>query len=59
MVLPSADDLLILLAVGRTGRYVSAAEALGVNHTTVSRRIAALEHALGTRVLTRVGSDGS
>lgn len=56
MGLPSADDLLILLAVGRTGRYISAAEALGVNHTTISRRIAALEQAIGTRVLTRVGA---
>jgi DNA-binding transcriptional LysR family regulator len=56
MALPSADDLLILLAVGRTGRYVQAAEALGVNHTTISRRIAALEQAIGARVLTRVGA---
>ncbi|MBF6485239.1 LysR family transcriptional regulator [Nocardia otitidiscaviarum] len=50
---PNADDLLVLLAVGRTGRYVSAAEELGINHTTISRRIAALERALGGRVLTR------
>lgn len=55
MALPSADDLLILLAVGRTGRYVTAAEHLGINHTTISRRIAALEEAIGARVLTRVG----
>jgi len=51
---PSADDLLVLLAVGRTGRFVSAAEELGLNHTTISRRIAALEQTLGGRVLTRV-----
>lgn len=50
---PSADDLLVLLAVGRSGRFVSAAEELGINHTTISRRIAALEHTLGGRVLTR------
>ncbi|RDI69117.1 LysR family transcriptional regulator [Nocardia pseudobrasiliensis] len=50
---PSADDLLVLLAVGRSGRFVSAAEELGINHTTISRRIAALEQALGGRVLTR------
>lgn len=56
VAVPSADDLLILLAVGRTGRYVSAAEQLGVNHTTISRRIAALEQAIGARVLTRVGA---
>ncbi|MGU3501420.1 LysR family transcriptional regulator [Mycobacterium sp. C31M] len=56
MPVPSADDLLILLAVGRTGRYISAADQLGVNHTTISRRIAALEQAIGARVLTRVGA---
>src|SRR3981189_308542 len=50
---PSADDLLVLLAVGRSGRFVSAAEELGINHTTISRRIAALEQALGGRVLAR------
>lgn len=51
---PSADDLLVLLAVGRSGRYVTAADELGLNHTTVARRIAALERALGGRVLSRV-----
>lgn len=50
---PSPDDLLILLAVGRTGRYNTAADDLGLNHTTVSRRIAALESSLGGRVLVR------
>ncbi|MGI5218756.1 LysR family transcriptional regulator [Nocardia sp. CA-290969] len=51
---PSADDLLVLLAVGRSGRFVTAADVLGINHTTISRRIAALEQTLGGRVLTRV-----
>lgn len=51
---PSADDLLVLLAVGRTGTYTSAADDLGLNHTTISRRIAALEQAMGGRVLARV-----
>lgn len=50
---PSADDLLVLLAVGRSGRYTTAADELGINHTTISRRIAALEQAIGGRVLTR------
>ncbi|CAN5515658.1 LysR family transcriptional regulator [soil metagenome] len=50
----SADDLLVLLAVGRTGRYISAADELGLNHTTIARRIAALEQAIGGRVLARV-----
>ncbi|TDO14396.1 DNA-binding transcriptional LysR family regulator [Mycobacterium sp. BK086] len=50
---PSADDLLVLLAVGRSGRFVTAAEELGLNHTTISRRITSLEQALGGRVLAR------
>ncbi|OBH01339.1 LysR family transcriptional regulator [Mycobacterium sp. E136] len=50
---PSADDLLVLLAVGRSGRYNAAAEELGLNHTTISRRIAALEESVGGRVLAR------
>ena len=50
---PSADDLLVLLAVGRSGRFSAAADALGINHTTVARRIAALERVLGDRVLAR------
>lgn len=50
----SADDLLVLLAVGRTGRYVTAADELGINHTTISRRIASLELAVGGRLLARV-----
>ena len=51
---PSADDLLVLLAVGRSGRYTTAADELGLNHTTISRRIAALEESIGGRVLARV-----
>ena len=50
---PSADDLLVLLAVARTGRFTTAASRLGINHTTVARRIAALEEALGGRVMRR------
>lgn len=51
---PSADDLLVLRSVARTGRFTTAAEELGLNHTTVSRRIAMLEAALGAKVLVRV-----
>lgn len=50
---PNADDLLVLLAVSRDGRYTAAAARLGLNHTTVARRIEALEQALGGRVLAR------
>ena len=51
---PNPDDLLVLLAVSRTGKFTTAAQHLGLNHTTVSRRIAALEKALGGRVLARI-----
>jgi DNA-binding transcriptional LysR family regulator len=47
------DDLLVLLAVSRSAKFTTAAQVLGLNHTTVSRRIAALEKALGGRVLAR------
>ncbi|MDH6236221.1 LysR family transcriptional regulator [Cryobacterium sp. CG_9.6] len=50
---PNPDDLLVLLAVARTGRYTLAAESLGLNHTTVSRRITALEKVLDGRVLSK------
>ena len=52
-VAPSADDLLVLLAVSRAGRFTAAGAALGLNHTTVARRITALESALGGRLLER------
>ncbi|WP_252342202.1 LysR family transcriptional regulator [Rhodococcus sp. 14-2483-1-2] len=48
------DDLLVLLEVGRSGRFTRAAEVLGLAHTTVSRRIAALERDVGGRLLSRV-----
>jgi DNA-binding transcriptional LysR family regulator len=53
----SADDLRALLAVARAGRMVSAAALLGIDHTTVRRRIDRLETALGVRLLDR-GADG-
>ncbi len=53
----SADDLRCLLSVARTGRLVSSAALLGVDHTTVRRRIDRLEATLGARLLDR-GADG-
>lgn len=50
---PQPDALLTFLAVARLGRYTAAAEVLGLNHSTVSRRIAALEDAMGGRTLVR------
>jgi DNA-binding transcriptional LysR family regulator len=51
-----ADDMLYLLELARTGRLVHAAHRLGVEHTTVSRRIAALESAVGRRLVHRTAS---
>ena len=50
---PPLDALMTFLSVARLGRYTAAAEVLGVNHSTVSRRIAALEGAMSGRVLVR------
>lgn len=52
-----ADDLRYLAAVADAGRLVAAARNLGVDHSTVSRRLHALESALGTRLIGR-GADG-
>lgn len=48
------DDLHILVVLEREGSLAGAARALGVNHATVSRRIGALEHALGHAVVRRL-----
>jgi DNA-binding transcriptional LysR family regulator len=47
------NDLRAFLAVARSGRLTAAAARLGVDHSTLSRRIAALEHALRTRLFDR------
>jgi DNA-binding transcriptional LysR family regulator len=44
------DDLRHLLAVAREGSTAAAARALGVNQSTVVRRVAALEEGLGLRL---------
>ena len=44
------SDLRHFLAVAKSGSTLSAAKILGVNQTTVARRIAALEEALGERL---------
>lgn len=53
----NVDDLRLLLALARTGRMISAGAALGIDHTTVSRRIRRLEKSLGATLVQR-GSDG-
>src|SRR3954454_7054563 len=53
------DDVRIFLAVARAGQILGAAKRLELNHATVSRRIAALEDALRTKLFRRLstGSD--
>lgn len=47
------NDLRFFLALARTGTLVAAGRELGVEHTTVSRRLGALESALGVKLFTR------
>ncbi|OWK20413.1 hypothetical protein AJ88_30495 [Mesorhizobium amorphae CCBAU 01583] len=48
------DDVRIFLAVARAGQILGAAKRLELNHATVSRRIAALEDALRTKLFRRL-----
>ncbi|RFC64688.1 MULTISPECIES: LysR family transcriptional regulator [Mesorhizobium] len=48
------DDLRVFLAVARTGSLSGAARSLSVNHSTVFRRIAGFEAALGVRLFERL-----
>jgi DNA-binding transcriptional LysR family regulator len=48
------DDVRMFLAVARAGQILGAARRLELNHATVSRRIAALEAALGARLFRRL-----
>jgi DNA-binding transcriptional LysR family regulator len=52
-VFPNADDLQYFLVLARTRRLVIAAKQLGVDHTTVGRRVTALEKSLGQRLFDR------
>lgn len=51
------SDLRYLWVIARAGSLAGAARELGVEHTTVGRRLSALETALGTRLFLR-GPDG-
>ena len=53
----STDDLRMLLALARTGKLVTAATLLGIDHTTVRRRLNRLQTALGATVVEH-GADG-
>lgn len=48
------DDMRVFLAVARSGQILGAGKRLGLNHATVSRRMVALESALGAKLLNRL-----
>src|SRR5262245_47472540 len=50
------DGMQVFLAVARTGRISTAARRLNVEHTTVSRRLAALEDDLGVPLFYRTAA---
>ncbi len=50
------DDLRIFLAVAREGSLSAAARVLGINQSTVSRRVTAFERRLGVRLFDRLPS---
>ncbi|MGB5838199.1 MAG: LysR family transcriptional regulator [Albidovulum sp.] len=52
------DHLRVLLAVSRSGSFTGAARQLGVDDTTVSRRMRALHDQFGAKLLHR-GADGA
>jgi DNA-binding transcriptional LysR family regulator len=49
------DDLRIFLQVARSGQMTSASRALGVDHSTISRRIVRLEEQLNVTLFDRAG----
>jgi DNA-binding transcriptional LysR family regulator len=56
---PDWNDLKVLLALARGGSVAGAARAMGVDQSTVSRRLAALEQSLGCPLLVRGGREFS
>ena len=50
------DDLRIILAIARSGSLSGAARNLGVNHSTVFRRLNTFEESLGVRLFDRLQS---
>jgi len=47
------DDIRVFLAVARAGRLQAAARLLGLDHSTVARRMGSLEAAIGARLIDR------
>lgn len=50
------DDLRLVLAIARQGDLRKAAVAVGVNHSTMFRRLNALERALGSKLFERLAT---
>lgn len=57
MMEPDWSDFKIILALARAGSVAGAARLLEVDHSTVSRRLSALETSLGTRLVVRGGRE--
>ena len=54
---PDWSDLKVILALSRAGSVAAAARALGVDQSTVSRRLSALEESVGARLIVRGGRE--
>jgi DNA-binding transcriptional LysR family regulator len=52
---PDWNDFKVILALATGGSVVGAARALGVDSSTVSRRLAALEESVGAQLIVRGG----
>lgn len=52
---PPLDSLQVAVVAARAGSFTAAAEALGLTHGAVSRRVRAVEHWLGTPLFERAG----
>jgi len=50
------DDLRFVLAIGRSGNLAAAATALSVNHSTMFRRLNAIEAAIGAKLFERLAN---
>lgn len=50
------DDLRFVLAIARSGNLAAAAAAVSVNHSTMFRRLNALEAAIGSKLFERLAS---
>jgi DNA-binding transcriptional LysR family regulator len=54
---PEWNDFKILVALGRAGSVAAAGRELGIDGSTVSRRLTALEDSLGARLIVRGGRE--